>query len=54
LIGRKLIWEDFIDDNEEKENGKRRSKKKAAKDFRVRMHLVTGDIDQGLSSKKGS
>ncbi len=31
-----MIWEDFIDDNEEKQNGKRRSKKKAAKDFRVR------------------
>jgi hypothetical protein len=45
LITRKLIWEDFIDDNEEKENGKRRSKKKAAKDFRVRMHLLTRGVE---------
>ncbi len=40
-----MIWEDFIDDNEEKENGKRRSKKKAAKDFRVRMHLLIREIE---------
>ncbi len=32
---RKMIWEDFIEDNDEKETGKRKSKKKAAKDFKV-------------------
>jgi hypothetical protein len=35
LLFRKMIWEDFIEDNDEKETGKRKSKKKAAKDFKV-------------------
>ncbi len=45
-----MIWEDFIDDNEEKENGKRRSKKKAAKDFRVRHQREYTSL-QGIETK---
>jgi hypothetical protein len=35
-VSRKLIWEEFIEDNDEKETGKRKSRKKAARDFKVK------------------
>ena len=34
-MARKCIWEGFIEDHDEKDTGKKKSKKKAARDFKV-------------------
>ena len=40
-LGRKYVWEAFISDNDEKDTGKKKSKRKAARDFKVFISKLT-------------